>query len=124
MGLFSIDRSHYEDLRNLCDKSEKALIEYNRLEDMDTAKMFKHGQKLISKARSGMDRGSLTGFKSKEYILELVELCALWETAVKLLTESPEESEKRFAEIKAEEDAELQRNDNATKGDIWDSLDK
>jgi ElaB/YqjD/DUF883 family membrane-anchored ribosome-binding protein len=123
MGLFSIDKSHYGDLRDLCDKTEKALIEYDKL-DMDTAKQAKDGQKFISKSRLAMDRGTLTGFTSRDHIRQLVELCAFCETAVKLLTESPEESKKRIDEIRAEEDAELQRNDNATKGDIWDSLDK
>jgi hypothetical protein len=122
MGLFSIDRSNYEGLRQLCDKSEKAIIEYDKLE-VET-KTTKHGQKLISKARSAMDRGTLTGFKTDKYIVELVELCALWETGVTLLTESPEESKKRIDEIEAAKAEELQRNDNASKGDIWDSLDK
>ena len=124
MGLFSIDKSHYEDLRNLCDKTEKALIEYDKLEDLDTTKQVKAGQKFISKARSAMDRGTLTGFKSQDYILQLIDLCSMCTVAVKLLNESPEEAHRRLAEIRAEEDAELQRNERAAKGDIWDSLDK
>ena len=124
MGLFSIDRSHYEDLRNLCDKTEKVLIEYDKLEDLETAKQVKAGQKFISKARSAMDRGTLTGLKSVDYIRQLVDLYSMCATAVKLLNESPEESQRRLEKIRAEEDAELQRNENAAKGDIWDSLEK
>ena len=54
----------------------------------------------------------------------VLDLYAMCNTAVRLLNESPEESERRLNEMRAEEDAELQRNENAVKGDIWDSLDK
>ena len=123
MGFFSIDRSNYEALRELCDKTEKAAIEYDKL-DMDTASQVKAGEKFIAKARASMDRGTLTGTKTLDNIRQLIDLCALYTTAVKLLNESPEESEIRINEIRAEEAAELQRNENAAKGDIWDSLDK
>ena len=123
MGFFSIDRSNYEALRELCDKTEKAAIEYDKL-DMDTASQVKAGEKFIAKARASMDRGTLTGTKTLDNIRQLIDLCALYTTAVKLLNESPEESEIRINEIRAEEAAEIQRNENAAKGDIWDSLDK
>ena len=123
MGFFSIDRSNYEALRELCDKTEKAAIEYDKL-DMETASQVKAGEKFIAKARASMDRGTLTGTKTLDNIRQLIDLCTLYTTAVKLLNESPEESERRINEIRAEEAAELQRNENAAKGDIWDSLDK
>jgi predicted PilT family ATPase len=123
MGFFSIDRSNYEALRELCDKTEKAAIEYDKL-DMKTASQVKAGEKFIAKARASMDRGTLTGTKTLDNIRQLIDLCTLYTTAVKLLNESPEESERRINEIRAEEAAELQRNENAAKGDIWDSLDK
>ena len=124
MGLFSIDKSNYEALRSICDKTEKVLIEYDKLEDLETTKQVKAGQKFISKARAAMDRGTLTGLKAFDNINQLVDLYAMCNTAVRLLNESPEESERRLNEMRAEEDAELQRNENAVKGDIWDSLDK
>ena len=123
MGFFSIDRSNYEALRELCDKTEKAAIEYDKL-DMETASQVRAGEKFIAKARASMDRGTLTGTKTLDNIRQLIDLCTLYTTAVKLLNESPEESERRINEIRAEEAAELQRNENAAKGDIWDSLDK
>ena len=123
MGFFSIDRSNYEALRELCDKTEKAAIEYDKL-DMKTASQVRAGEKFIAKARASMDRGTLTGTKTLDNIRQLIDLCTLYTTAVKLLNESPEESERRINEIRAEEAAELQRNENAAKGDIWDSLDK
>ena len=123
MGFFSIDRSNYEALRELCDKTEKAAIEYDKL-DMKTASQVKAGEKFIAKARASMDRGTLTGTNTLDNIRQLIDLCTLYTTAVKLLNESPEESERRINEIRAEEAAELQRNENAAKGDIWDSLDK
>ena len=103
--------------------TEKAAIEYDKL-DMDTASQVKAGEKFIAKARASMDRGTLTGTKTLDNIRQLIDLCALYTTAVKLLNESPEESEIRINEIRAEEAAEIQRNENAAKGDIWDSLDK
>jgi len=123
MGFFSIDRSNYEALRELCDKTEKAAIEYDKL-DMKTASQVKAGEKFIAKARASMDRGTLTGTKTLDNIRQLIDLCTLYTTAVKLLNESPEESERKINEMRAEEAAELQRNENAAKGDIWDSLDK
>ena len=123
MGFFSIDRSNYEALRELCDKTEKAAIEYDKL-DMETASQVRAGEKFIAKARASMDRGTLTGTKTLDNIRQLIDLCTLYTTAVKLLNESPEESERRINEIRAEEAAELQRNEKAAKGDIWDSLDK
>jgi hypothetical protein len=123
MGFFSFDKSNYEALRNICDKTEKASIEYDKL-DMETAGQVKAGKKFIAKARAAMDRGTLSGTKTLDYIRQLVDLYAHYASSVKLLTESPEESERRINEMRAEEDAELHRNEEAAKGDIWDSLDK
>ena len=123
MGFFSFDKSNYEALRSICDTTEKASIEYDKL-DMETAGQVKAGKKFIAKARASMERGTLTGTKTLDYIRQLIDLSAHYTSSVKLLTESPEESEKRINEMRAEEDSELQRNQGAAKGDIWDSLDK
>ena len=124
MGFFSFDKSNYEALRSICDKTEQAAIEYDKLDMIETAKQVKAGQKFIAKARASMDRGTLSGIKTLDYIQQLIDLCAHYTSSVKLLTESDEDFEKRIYEEKADKDAELQRNENAAKGDIWDSLDK
>jgi len=58
VGLFSFDRSHYESLRGLCEKTDKILIEYDKL-DMDTAELVRTVRKMIIKAKSAMDRGDI-----------------------------------------------------------------
>ena len=124
MGFFSFDKRNYEALRSICDKTEQAAIEYDKLDMIETAKQVKAGQKFIAKARASMDRGTLSGTKTLDYIQQLIDLCAHYTSSVKLLTESAEETVRKINEMRAEEAAELQRNENAAKGDIWDSLDK
>ena len=124
MGFFSFDKSNYEALRSICDKTEQASIEYDKLDMFETAKQVKAGQKFIAKARASMDRGTLSGTKTLDYIRQLIDLCAHYTSTVKLFTESDEDFEKRIYKEKADKEAEFQRNEKAAKGDIWDSLDK
>ena len=104
MGFFSFDKSNYEALRSICDKTEQAAIEYDKLDMIETAKQVKAGQKFIAKARASMDRGTLSGTKTLDYIQQLIDLCAHYTSSVKLLTESAEETVRKINEMRAEEE--------------------
>ena len=41
MGFFSFDKSNYEALRSICDKTEQAAIEYDKLEEWIKDKLDK-----------------------------------------------------------------------------------